>query len=333
MKHALVTGGAGFVGSHLTEALLQQGARVTVIDDESTGCRENLAKVIEDEHLHYLRGPVEDASVLERVINEVDEVYHLAAAVGVSLIDKKPMETIQRNIYPTHLLFQLASKRHLAGHSIKVFVASSSEVYGKNPKASWTEEDDLVFGPTRFPRWSYGASKAIDEFLALAYWRQDGLPVVVGRFFNVVGPRQRGEFGMVLPRFVEAAVANQPMIVHDDGEQIRCFAHVSDVVGAVLSLMQTPEAPGQIVNIGSDRPVSIRELAEIVRKIADSTAPIEYQTYQAAYRKDFEDVRRRVPDLTRLRSIIDFSPHHKLEEIVAELVYLQRRNQARSESE
>ena len=212
----------------------------------------------------------------------------------------------------------------MAGKPIKVFFASSSEVYGKNPKSAWTEEDDLVFGPTRCPRWSYGVSKAIDEFLALAYWRQDRLPVVVGRFFNVVGPRQSGKYGMVLPRFVEAAVANRPIVVHDDGEQIRCFAHVDDVVGAILALMKAPNAPGQVVNIGSDRPVSIRELAEMVCKSANSTASIEFQSYQEAYQADFEDVRRRVPDLTRLRSIIDFSPHHKLEEIVSELVYLEK---------
>ncbi|HZN35514.1 MAG TPA: NAD-dependent epimerase/dehydratase family protein, partial [Pirellulaceae bacterium] len=244
MASVLVTGGAGFIGSHLTEALLARGDHVTVIDDESTGRFENLAVVKGNPGLTLVRGSVGDASLLRQHLDGVGEVYHLAAAVGVALIAREPLQTIERNIYPTQLLLDELCRRHAAGQLLKFFLASTSEVYGKNPKPTWTEEDDLVFGATTRPRWSYGASKAIDEFLTLACARQFGLAVVIGRFFNVVGPRQTGAYGMVLPRFVEAALAGQPLVVHDDGRQIRCFAHVGDVVAAVLTLMQSPAALG-----------------------------------------------------------------------------------------
>src|SRR5207249_1518776 len=203
--------------------------------------------------------------------------------------------------------------------AVKFFLASTSEVYGKNPKSVWTDEDDLVFGATTRPRWSYGASKAIDEFLTLACARQFSLPVVIGRFFNVVGPRQTGAYGMVLPRFVDAALAGKPLVVHDDGKQVRCFAHVHDVVAAVLALMQTPAAVGGVFNIGSDQPASIRELAERTIALAGSGSGIEFQTYTAAYDKDFEDVRRRVPDLSRLRSTIDYRPRYDLEATIRDV--------------
>jgi UDP-glucose 4-epimerase len=211
-------------------------------------------------------------------------------------------------------------RRHKGGQRVTFFLASTSEVYGKNPKSVWTEDDDLVFGSTTRPRWSYGASKAIDEFLTLACWRQFGLPVVIGRFFNVVGPRQTGAYGMVLPRFVDAALAGQPLVVHDDGQQVRCFAHVRDVLDAVLSLVHTPSAIGQVFNIGSDQPVSIRDLAEQVIVISGSKSAIEYQTYAAAYDEDFEDVRRRVPDLSRLRAAIGYQPKLDLPGIIRDVV-------------
>jgi UDP-glucose 4-epimerase len=211
-----------------------------------------------------------------------------------------------------------------------LFLASTSEVYGKNPKARWTEEDDLVFGPTTKARWSYGASKAIDEFLALAYARQFGLNVVIGRFFNVVGPRQTGAYGMVLPRFVDAALSGGPLVVHDDGRQVRCFAHVTDVVSAVLALMDTPAATGRIFNIGGDRPVSILELAQQVASQVDPPPEIRFQSYADAYSPDFEDIRCRVPDLTRLRATIDYRPRYDLNAIVRELVELKRGSPASS---
>ena len=264
VKHALITGGAGFIGSHLAEALIARDYRVTVVDDESTGTAENLAAVRDHFNFSFVHGTVADKALVRQLVGDVDEVYHLAAAVGVQLISTAPIHTIETNIYPTELILNELLRRKRDGYAVKLFLASSSEVYGKNPKPLWTEDDDLVFGPTTRPRWSYGASKAIDEFLALAYWRQHRLPVVIGRFFNVVGPRQTGRYGMVLPRFVEAALAGRPLVVHDDGHQVRCFAHVNDVVRSVIELMETDAAVAGVFNIGSDQPVSILQLAKSV---------------------------------------------------------------------
>jgi UDP-glucose 4-epimerase len=317
---ALVTGGAGFIGSHLTEALLARGDQVLVIDDESTGRFENLAAVRNHPSLRLIRGSIGDAAVIRTALDGVSEVYHLAAAVGVALIAREPLQTIERNIYPTQLLLDELCRRHKSGQSVKFFLASTSEVYGKNPKPIWNEEDDLVFGATTRPRWSYGASKAIDEFLTLACARQFGLPVVIARFFNVVGPRQTGAYGMVLPRFVDAALAGQPLVVHDDGKQVRCFAHVSDIVAAVVALLQNPAAVGRVFNIGSDQAVSIRDLAAAVIAESGSKSSIEFQSYSDAYDDDFEDIRRRVPDLSRLRTAIGFQPKFDLKSIVRDVI-------------
>jgi UDP-glucose 4-epimerase len=323
MANVLVTGGAGFIGSHLAEALLARGDRVAVIDDESTGRAANLA-AIKNSDLAFVRGSVADAALVRKHLDGVSEVYHLAAAVGVALIAREPLQTIERNIYPTQLLLDELCRRHRSGQEIKFFLASTSEVYGKNPKETWTEEDDLVFGSTTRPRWSYGASKAIDEFLTLACARQFGLPVIIGRFFNVVGPRQSGAYGMVLPRFVEAALANRPLVVHDDGQQVRCFAHVADVIAAVLELMQKPAAVGQVFNIGSDQPVSIVDLARRVIGLTGSQSAVEFQSYAEAYDKDFEDIRRRVPDLARLRATIGHRPNFDLDAIVNDVIASKR---------
>ncbi len=320
MKRILVTGGAGFIGSHLTQLLLAAGHHVRVVDDESTGRSSNLDAVRDHPHLEYRRASIADPALVRDVLADVDEVYHLAAAVGVALIARHPIQTIERNIYPTELLLAELCRRHRAGGAVKLFLASTSEVYGKNPKPRWSEDDDLVFGPTVRARWSYGASKAIDEFLALAYWREFELPIVVARFFNVVGPRQTGAYGMVLPRFVEAAVAGRPLIVHDDGQQVRCFAHVLDVVDAVVRLMDTPDALGNVINVGSDRPVSIRELAEMVIALSGSSSAIQLQSYTEAYDADFEDVRRRVPDLSKLKRLIDYQPRYTLEDIIQQVI-------------
>lgn len=325
MKQVLVTGGAGFIGSHLTEALLARGDRVTVVDDESTGSAGNLAAVREHPRLRLVRGSIGDPAVVRETTQDADEVYHLAAAVGVALIAKQPIETIERNIRPTELLLQELRGQVAAGRTVKFFLASTSETYGKNPKPVWNEEDDLVFGPTTRARWSYGASKAIDEFLALACWRQYRLPVVIGRFFNVVGPRQSGAYGMVVPRFVDAAVAGRPLRVHDDGRQIRCFAHVHDVVSSVLALMAADGAVGRVFNIGSDEAVSILELARRIVRLAESSSPIEFQTYANAYDEDFEDIRRRVPDLTRLQSTVDYRRRYDLDGILRQLIAERRR--------
>jgi len=317
----LVTGGAGFIGSHLTEALLERGDEVIVIDDASTGSFENLTSVMSHPRLTCIHKSVKDVDLAVQVLADVTEVYHLAAAVGVALIAEQPIQSIERNIYPTQLLLdELVRLNQKDGHQRRFFLASSSEVYGKNPRPRWVEEDDLVFGSTSRSRWSYGVSKAIDEFLALAYFREHDLPLVIGRFFNVVGPRQTGAYGMVLPRFIEAALDGQPVIVHDDGQQERCFSHVSDVVLAVTTLMATPSASGQVFNIGSDVPVSILELARRVVAMANSASNIDFQSYGDAYGSDFEDIRRRVPDLSRLKSTINFQPQYKLDDIIQELI-------------
>lgn len=324
MKQTLVTGGAGFIGSHLAEALLARGDRVVVVDDLSTGRAENIQRLRDHRRFTYIGGDVADGQLVREVLADVDEVYHLAAAVGVALIARQPIQTIERNIAPTQLLLAELLRRHEQGAAVKLFLASTSEVYGKNPKEIWNEEDDLVLGPTTRARWSYGASKAIDEFLALGYWRQSQLPVVIGRFFNVVGPRQTGAHGMVLPRFVDAALAGRPLTVHDDGRQQRCFAHVRDVVSAVLKLMETPAAVGRVFNIGGDQPVSILELARRVVAAVDPSLSIDFQSYSDAYDEDFEDIRRRVPDLSRLRAAIGHQPQFDLDAIIQDVIAAKR---------
>ncbi len=320
----LITGGAGFIGSHLAEALVARGDHVTAVDDESTGSARNLAALEGHPRFTLHRGTLADRELTRRLVAEADEVYHLAAAVGVQLIASSPIHTIEANVYLTEILLAELRRRQEAGGKVKLFLASTSEVYGKNPKPVWMEEDDLVFGPTTRARWSYGVSKAIDEFLALAYFRQHGLPVVVARFFNVVGPRQTGQYGMVLPRLVDAALAGGPLIVHDDGKQTRCFAHVRDVVQMVLALMREPRAIGEVFNLGSDQPVSILELAERVRGQANPSAAIEFQSYAEAFPADFEDVRARVPSLEKLRGVLGTLPVTPLDEIIREVIASKR---------
>ncbi len=320
MAHCLVTGGAGFIGSHLTEYLLARGHVVSVLDDLSTGREENLAGLTAHPRLNVRKGSITDPILLAEVVRGADAIYHLAAAVGVRLVADDPVRTIETNIYPTEVLLRLAAQGKQ-----KFFLASTSEVFGKNPKERWTEEDDLQLGATSHPRWAYGCSKAIDEFLALAYHRKFGLEVVVGRFFNVVGPRQVGHYGMVIPRFVDQALAGGPVVVYDDGEQIRCFAHVREVVEAVGRLMETPAAVGRVFNIGSDQPVSIRQLAlEIINRV-DPQISLEFLPYAEAYGSDFEDVRRRVPDLTRLEQTLGFKPHLPLGEILDDIIRHRKR--------
>lgn len=317
--HILVTGGNGFIGSHLTERLLNFGHQVTVVDDLSTGQRSNLDNVIHQSNLRVIHADLGNAELVHDVCRNIDVVYHLAAAVGVALIAKQPIQTIHRNIFPTQLLLEELRRLHLAGKAVPLFLASTSEVYGKNPKSVWNEGDDLVFGATTKPRWSYGASKAIDEFLALACVRECNMKIVIGRFFNVVGPRQSGAYGMVLPRFVSAAIAGKPLLVHDDGQQERCFAHVSDVVDAVTQLMATPSSYGRIYNIGADQPISILEMANRVIAIVNPASSIEFQSYSQAYDDDFEDIRRRVPDLTRIKQAIRYSPARCLDDIIRDV--------------
>ena len=319
MAHCLVTGGAGFIGSHLVERLLERGDHVRVVDDFSTGTSANLDGVSDHAGLEIRDGSITDPALLESSIDGVDVVFHLAAAVGVKLVAENPVRTIHTNIYPTELLLRLASEERLP-----FFLASTSEVYGKNPKATWTEEDDLQLGPTSRPRWAYGCSKAIDEFLGLAYHRQRGLPVVVGRFFNVVGPRQVGAYGMVIPRFVDQALDGGPVVVYDDGSQVRCFAHVNEVIKSILGLMDEPDAAGGVFNIGSDQPVSVRQLAERVVAKVGGEIPIEHIAYSEAYGEDFEDIQRRVPEVDKLERAIGSKPSMTLDEILDDIIAWRR---------
>lgn len=319
MHTSLVTGGAGFIGSHLVEALLAAGRRVLVLDDLSTGQAANLDRVRDHPNLRVVLESIANEARLAELLTQADEVYHLAAVVGVRRVLEEPEQTAETNIGPTESLLRL-----LDGTGKRLFLASTSEVYGKNPKVPLAEDDDLVLGPTTKGRWIYACSKAMDEYLALARHGRAGLPVVIARFFNVVGPRQVGRYGMVLPRFVDQALAGGPVVVYDDGRQVRCFAHVADVVRGVLGLMACPEAVGRVFNLGSEEPVTIRALAEAVVRVVDPGVAIEHIPYAQAYAPSFEDIRCRVPDLTRVRRTIGYEPRHGLEDVVREVVAWRR---------
>lgn len=319
MTTSLITGGAGFIGSHLAEALLERGHEVIVLDDLSTGSRGNLATVAGNPQLRVLEGSVADDPRLPDLVREADFVYHLAAAVGVSFVTQYPIETVERNIQPTERVLKLAVER-----PSKVFLASSSEVYGKGSAERMCEDDDMVLGSPSKTRYIYAYTKLIDEFLGLAYQRQRGLAVVVGRFFNVVGPRQSGRYGMVIPRFVGQALAGGPVEVHDDGNQVRCFMHVRDTVRAVIELMESPAAVGQIFNIGNDEAITIRQLAELIVRLANPSAKVEHISYSQAFGPGFEDVRCRIPDLSRLRGTINFAQRYSMEEILREVIEAER---------
>ena len=314
MKSALITGGAGFIGSHLAERLLGDGWNVLVIDDLSTGSVKNLDDVRDSERLHLSLDTIDNEPVLMELIDRADVVYHLAAAVGVRLIVDEPVRSIETNIHGTELVL-----RHAAKKDKKVFLASTSEVYGKGSNPIFAEEDDLIFGATTRSRWSYGCAKAIDEFLSLAYHSASGMPVVIGRLFNTVGPRQVGRYGMVVPRFVQQALDGGPITVYSDGKQSRCFTHVLDVVDAIVRLIDCDEAVGRIFNIGSDQPITIGELAERVRALVNPKVEIQFVPYEQAYREGFEDIRRRAPDVTRLRETIGFEPTRDLGRILSDV--------------
>ena len=309
--HVLITGGAGFVGSHLAEALLRQGNNLTVLDDLSTRSILNIQHLKRERRFVYVIDSVMHRAVLAELIDECDIVYHLAAAVGVRLVVDSPVRTLHTNIRATELVLEAAKKKKK-----KVLITSTSEVYGKATKIPFHEDDDLVIGPPVRGRWSYACSKAIDEFLAIAYHREHGVPVVLVRLFNTVGPRQTGTYGMVLPRFVSQALAGSPITIYGDGTQSRCFGWVGDVVQALIKLSTHDGAVGSIFNIGSDQEVTINELAAVVKEETGSSSPIRHLSYEEAYGKDFEDMSRRVPDLSRIRTAIGYSPTKSLREIV-----------------
>jgi UDP-glucose 4-epimerase len=310
----LITGGAGFIGSHLTDALLRQGHHVTIIDDQSTGKMENFSHVRSLPNFRFVVENVKNETVMDRLVSECDVIYHLASAVGVELIVKYPVEVIERCVLGTETVLKIANR-----YKKKVLITSTSEVYGKNSKIPFNEDDDWCLGPTTKSRWSYACSKAIDEFLALAYYREKQLPVVIVRLFNTVGPRQTGQYGMVLPRFVQQAINNEPLTVFGDGTQKRCFAYVGDVVGAMIKLMNHSGAVGKVFNIGSTEEVTIRELAKRVIEITNSMSDIVQIPYGQAYEDGFEDMARRVPDLRRVKELIGYEPKTNLNEIISKV--------------
>ena len=307
----LITGGAGFIGSHLAELLLSQGEEVLLIDDLSTGSMENIRDLKKFERMHYFLDRIENRQLLAELVDEADVIFHLAAAVGVRLIVESPVRTIETNVNGTQLVLEAACKKRKL-----VFAASTSEVYGKNPQVPFCEDADLVLGPTTKGRWSYAASKAVEEFLALSYWKEKRQPVVIGRLFNTVGPRQTGRYGMVLPNFVSQALEGAPITVFGTGQQSRCFCDVGDAVEAIVRLVSTDRAVGEVVNIGSDQEITIEGLAQLVKERTRSSSSITYVPYDQAYEPGFEDMQRRVPSLEKLERLTDFRPKTLLPEIV-----------------
>ncbi|MBL8979996.1 MAG: GDP-mannose 4,6-dehydratase [Gemmatimonadetes bacterium] len=314
-----ITGGAGFIGSHLAERLLDRGDRVLVLDDLSTGTMDNIQHLIGRPGFEYRIGSALDLPLVTECVDRCDVTVHLAAAVGVRLIVERPVHTIETNVGCTETVLDAAAKKQKL-----VFVASTSEVYGKSGKIPFSEEDDLQLGPTSHSRWAYACSKALDEWLALAYLREKKVPVVVARFFNTVGPRQTGRYGMVLPNFVSQALAGEPITVFGTGTQSRCFGHVFDAVEAILRLIAAPAAVGQVVNVGNDEEVTILGLAERVREATGSTSEIRLVPYSEAYPEGFEDMHRRVPDVRKLERMIGFRPRTPLTQIIADVVADQR---------
>ena len=320
----LITGGAGFIGSHLAERLLDRGDRVVLLDNLSTGSMENIRHLKSSERMSYHLDNIENRQLLAELVDDADVVVHLAAAVGVKLIVESPVRTIETNVNGTQLILEAACKKRKL-----VLTASTSEVYGKNTNVPFREDADLVLGPTTKGRWSYAASKALDEFLALSYWKEKKLPVIVVRLFNTVGPRQTGRYGMVLPNFVKAALENRPICVYGNGKQSRCFCDVRDTVEALIRLISSPRAIGEVVNVGNTEEISIEALAHRVKERTSSRSPIEFIPYDQAYEPGFEDMMRRVPNIGKLQAITGFQPQTSLAEIIDRVAaYFQNRTDA-----
>jgi UDP-glucose 4-epimerase len=311
--HYLVTGGAGFIGSHLADALVARGDRVTAIDNLSTGLLENLDHI--KDQIRFVHGSVLDSLLVDELVSDVDVVVHLAAAVGVELIVQRPLRSLLTNIRGSETVLEAAHR-----YRRKVLLASTSEIYGKNVHGPFREDDDRVLGSNKVSRWAYSTSKAVDEVLAFAYYRERNLPTVVVRLFNTVGPRQTGAYGMVMPRLVAQALAGEPLTVFGDGRQTRCFCHVSDVVNALLALLEKPAAEGDVFNVGSTEEVTILELAESIIRETASSSTIRLVPYENAYEEGFEDMRRRVPDISKIRGMVDWEPRRHLKQIIAEVV-------------
>ncbi len=311
MTKYLITGGAGFIGSHLADSLLQKGDSVTIIDNLSTGRFENIQHLVDNPNFKFAIDTIKNEVVMDRLTSNCDVIFHLAAAVGVQLIVEHPVHTIETNVMGTEAVLKAALR-----YKAKVLLASTSEVYGKGNGIPFSEEDDVLLGSTSRSRWAYAASKMVDEFLGLAYQREYGLEVVIMRFFNTVGPRQTGRYGMVIPRFIRQAMRNEPITVYGNGTQSRCFCDARDVVIALIGLVDHHNASGQVYNIGSTEEVTIKELAERVLKITKSNSDITYVPYDQAYAPGFEDMHRRVPDLNRIKSLLDWAPQRTLDDIL-----------------
>ena len=311
----LITGGAGFIGSHLSDAYLERGDEVFIVDDLSTGSIENIRHLKSHPRFHYTIDSVHHQPVVAELVDQCDVIFHLAAAVGVKLIVESPVRTIETNVRGTEVVLALANKKKK-----KVLVASTSEVYGLSTEVPFREDGNLVMGATTKGRWSYACSKAIDEFLALAYWREKKLPTIIVRLFNTVGPRQTGQYGMVIPTFVKQALAGRPITVYGDGKQSRCFGYVGDVVGALMNLMEHPAAVGQVFNIGSSEEVSILQLAERVKELTQSESEIVLVPYDEAYEEGFEDMPRRVPDISKVAALVGFQPRMTLDGILQSVI-------------
>jgi UDP-glucose 4-epimerase len=307
----LITGGAGFIGSHLAERLLDRGDTVVLLDNLSTGSMDNIRHLKSFDRMQYHLDNIENRQLVAELVDDADAVIHLAAAVGVKLIVESPVRTIETNVNGTQMILEAACKKKKL-----VLTASTSEVYGKNTNVPFREDADLVLGPTTKGRWSYAASKALDEFLALSYWKEKRLPVIVVRFFNTVGPRQTGRYGMVLPNFVKAALDNEPIQVYGDGKQSRCFCDVRDTVEALLRLIDTQKSIGEVVNIGNTEEVTIEGLAQLVKQRTSSSSSIEYIPYDKAYEPGFEDMMRRVPCVDKLEALTGFRPRTSLNQII-----------------
>jgi UDP-glucose 4-epimerase len=308
-RKALITGGAGFIGSHLAERLLNDGHQVSVIDNLSTGSLKNIEALANNSNFEFVEGDVRNETLLEKLCRDCDCIYHLAAAVGVKLIAERPVHTIETNIGGTEVVLDLANK-----FKKKILIASSSEVYGKSEQVPFAEDDDIVLGSTIYSRWSYACSKAIDEFLGLAFYQQYGLPVVITRFFNTIGPRQTGQYGMVVPRFVQAALKNEPITIYGNGKQSRCFCFVHDVLDAVTGLMQKNSAAGRVYNIGSTEEITIGKLADKIIKLTGSKSKKVLVPYEKAYGRPIDDMNRRVPNIERIESTIGWHPKTLLDD-------------------
>lgn len=311
----LITGGAGFIGSHLSESYLQRGDEVFVIDDLSTGSIENIRHLKDHPRFHYTIDSIHNQPVTAELVDQCDVIFHLAAAVGVKLIVESPVRTIENNVHGTEVVLSLANKKKK-----KVLVASTSEVYGLSSEVPFREDGNLVMGATNKGRWSYACSKAIDEFLALAYWREKKLPTIVVRLFNTVGPRQTGQYGMVIPTFVKQALAGRPITVYGSGKQSRCFCYVGDVVGALVKLMDADDSVGEVFNIGSSEEISILALAKRVKELTDSDSEIVFVPYDEAYEEGFEDMPRRIPDISKVNKLVAFKPEKRLDEILQAVI-------------